>query len=152
VFSLLNWSNMIGQHLREWRYLGEMPRGYCIAGTFQVKPVQLHSRIRLTEWETQKVIGFESIEGFRNWSTWRFRADGPSRAKIEVVFSYELPGGLAGRAIGLAPEPIVALTILHTDEALRREIEAWYQQGAGRPWSEMPEITEIDQVGYALIA
>lgn len=31
VFSLLNWSNMIGQQLREWRYLGEMPRGYCIA-------------------------------------------------------------------------------------------------------------------------
>jgi len=30
VFSLLNWSNMIGQQMREWRYLGEMPRGYCI--------------------------------------------------------------------------------------------------------------------------
>ena len=30
VFSLLNWSNMIGQQQREWRYLGEMPRGYCI--------------------------------------------------------------------------------------------------------------------------
>lgn len=77
------------------------------------------------------MIGFESIQGLRNWSTWRFRADGPSRAKIEVVFGYELPGGLAGRAIGLAPEPIVALTVRHTDEALRREIEAWYQQGAG---------------------
>lgn len=31
VFSLLNWSNMIGQNLREWRYLGEMGVGYCIA-------------------------------------------------------------------------------------------------------------------------
>ena len=30
IFSLLNWSNMIGQQQREWRYLGEMPRGYCI--------------------------------------------------------------------------------------------------------------------------
>jgi hypothetical protein len=30
VFSLLNWSNMIGQQQREFRYLGEMPRGYCI--------------------------------------------------------------------------------------------------------------------------
>jgi hypothetical protein len=30
VFSLLNWSNQIGQQLREWRYLGEMPRGYAI--------------------------------------------------------------------------------------------------------------------------
>lgn len=31
VFSLLNWSNQLNQQLREWRYLGEMPRGYCIA-------------------------------------------------------------------------------------------------------------------------
>jgi len=30
VFSLLNWSNMIGQQQREWRYLGELPPGYCI--------------------------------------------------------------------------------------------------------------------------
>ena len=31
VFSMINWSNMIGQQMREWRYLGEMPQGYCIA-------------------------------------------------------------------------------------------------------------------------
>lgn len=31
IFSLLNWSNMVGQQLREWRWLGEMPtRGWCI--------------------------------------------------------------------------------------------------------------------------
>lgn len=31
VFSLLNWSNVLGQQVREYRYLGEMARGYCIA-------------------------------------------------------------------------------------------------------------------------
>lgn len=31
VFSLLNWSNILNQQVREWRYLGEMPVGYCIA-------------------------------------------------------------------------------------------------------------------------
>jgi hypothetical protein len=31
IFSLLNWSNMVGQQLREYRWLGEMPVGYCIA-------------------------------------------------------------------------------------------------------------------------
>jgi DNA helicase HerA-like ATPase len=31
IFSLLNWSNTIGQQLREYRWLGEMPVGYCIA-------------------------------------------------------------------------------------------------------------------------
>ena len=31
AFSLLNWTNMIGQNMREYRYLGELPTGYCIA-------------------------------------------------------------------------------------------------------------------------
>jgi hypothetical protein len=31
VFSLLNWSNVLGQQVREYRYLGEMARGFCIA-------------------------------------------------------------------------------------------------------------------------
>lgn len=31
IFSLLNWSNQIGQQLREFRYLGELPRGHLIA-------------------------------------------------------------------------------------------------------------------------
>jgi DNA helicase HerA-like ATPase len=31
AFSLLNWSNMIGQQQREYRYLGEMAMGFCIA-------------------------------------------------------------------------------------------------------------------------
>lgn len=31
AFSLLNWNNQIAQQQREYRYLGEMPVGYCIA-------------------------------------------------------------------------------------------------------------------------
>jgi hypothetical protein len=31
AFDLLNWSNQIGQQQREWRFLGEMPVGWCIA-------------------------------------------------------------------------------------------------------------------------
>jgi uncharacterized membrane protein len=95
-------------------------------GTFSVKPVKLHSRIRVTAWKQDEVIAFESIKGFRNWSTWRFQADGPERTKIVVKFSYELPGGLAGKAMGRVLEPVVALSVRHSDEALRREIEARY--------------------------
>lgn len=98
-------------------------------GTFQVKPVKLHSTIKVTEWEQDKRIAFESIKGFHNWSTWDFNADGPARTKIRVTFSYELPGGLAGRALGKALEPIVAVSVRHSDEALRREIEARYAAG-----------------------
>ena len=93
-------------------------------GTFAVKPIKLQSRIKVTEWKQGEVIAFESIKGFRNWSTWRFIADGPKRTRIVVQFGYQLPGGLAGKAMGRVLEPIVALSVRHSDEALRREIEA----------------------------
>lgn len=98
-------------------------------GTFAVKPVKLHSTIRVTEWEQNRVIAFESIKGFKNWSTWTFHAEGPARTKINVKFSYELPGGLAGRALGKALEPIVAISVRHSDHALREQIEAHYNGG-----------------------
>lgn len=47
IFSLLNWSNTMGQQLREYRWLGEMPVGYCIArlhaksSYLEAAPVQL---------------------------------------------------------------------------------------------------------------
>jgi uncharacterized membrane protein len=102
-------------------------KGAVFDATFSVKPVKLHSTIEVTEWEQDGLIAFESVKGFRNWSRWQFTADGPSRTTISVVFSYELPGGLAGKALGRVLEPIVMLSLKHSDEALRREIEARYR-------------------------
>ena len=104
--------------------------GAVFDGTFAVKPVKLSSTIEITEWEKDTVIAFKSIKGFKNWSTWRFMADGPTSTKIVVTFSYELPGGLAGRALGKALEPIVAVSVRHSDAALRKNIEAVYARSA----------------------
>ena len=117
--------------LAKFQPVGDKDHGLdaVFAGTFAVKPVKLSSTIKVTEWVENEVIAFESIKGFRNWSTWRFAADGPDRTKINVKFSYELPGGLAGRALGKALEPIVGMSVRHSDEALRREIEARHRAG-----------------------
>lgn len=95
-------------------------------GTFHVRPVKLHSTIQVTQWERDKVIAYESINGFRNWSTWHFIASGPASTTVRVTFSYELPGGLAGRALGRALEPIVAMSIRRSEHALREQIESSY--------------------------
>jgi uncharacterized membrane protein len=102
--------------------------GATFDGTFSVKPVKLHSTIEVTEWEENAVIAFKSIKGFANESTWHFYADGPTRTKVKVDFSYYLPGGLAGKALGRALEPLVALSVRHSDAALRKNIEAVYAQ------------------------
>ena len=126
------------RHATDWMFglarfepAGEQDQGLgaVFDGTFQVKPVKLASTIKVTEWQQDKVIAFESIRGFRNWSTWRFEPLGPAETKIDVTFSYELPGGLAGKAMGRVLEPIVTLSVRHSDEALRRAIEARYQAG-----------------------
>ena len=108
--------------------VGERDRGLgsVFDGTFQVKPVKLHSTVEVTAWEQDALIAFKSIKGFANESSWRFAADGPTRTRVDVVFSYELPGGLAGRALGRALEPIVALSVRHTDASLRRHVEERY--------------------------
>lgn len=102
--------------------------GAVFDGTFSVKPVKLSSRVEVTAWEQDEVIAFTSIKGFPNRSTWRFTAEGEARTKIDVIFTYELPGGLAGRALGKALEPIVGISVRHSDEALRRNIAARYAE------------------------
>ena len=101
-------------------------KGAVYEGTFQVPPVKLHSTVEITDWEQDKLISFNSIKGFRNYSTWRFEAVSPTETKVIVDFSYELPGGLAGRALGRALEPIVALSVRHSDHNLRKHIEERY--------------------------
>jgi uncharacterized membrane protein len=100
--------------------------------TFQVRPVKLHSRIEVTEWEQDAVLGFVSVRGFENSSTWRFFAEGPERTRVVITFTYVLPGGLAGRALGRALEPIAALSVRQTDHQLRRAIEERYREIRGQ--------------------
>ena len=98
--------------------------GAVFDATFQVKPITLHSTLECTEYAEQELIGFTSIAGFTNSSSWRFQPIDDEQTKIIVDFHYELPGGLAGKAMGRALEPIMAMSIRHTDATLRRHIEA----------------------------
>jgi uncharacterized membrane protein len=101
-------------------------KGAVFDGTFHVKPVKLHSTVECTDWVQDQLIEFNSVKGFRNWSTWRFEAISDTETKVTVDFTYELPGGLAGKALGKALEPIVAMSVRHSDAALRKHIgERW---------------------------
>jgi uncharacterized membrane protein len=116
--------------LERFEPAGELHHGVgaVFEGTFHVRPVRLHSTVEVTEWEQDALIAFRSIKGFTNESTWRFSPAGDSRTDVDVVFSYDLPGGFAGRALGIALEPVVALSVRHSDAALRKHIEAEYDR------------------------
>jgi ribosome-associated toxin RatA of RatAB toxin-antitoxin module len=103
--------------------------GSTFDGTFAVKPIKLHSSVKIVEWVQGAVIAVESYKGFQINQRWEFSATGPETSKVIVDVRYELPGGLAGKAMGRAIEPIVALSVRHSDDSLRKHVAAAYIEG-----------------------
>ena len=94
--------------------------------------LRLHTRIRATAWEKNRVIGMDSVKGFKVRSRWYFDEDGPGRTKVTAKVSYELPFGPAGRAMGKVVGPAVQRAVGHSAETLIRNIEALAAREAGR--------------------
>ena len=104
--------------------------GSVFDAVFQVKPVSLKTRVEITGWRQDELIELTSIKGFRNSSSWRFEPAADGGTILHVTFGYELPGGLAGKALGRAIEPVMNLTVRQTDAALRKHIEAQHADQA----------------------
>ena len=83
----------------------------------------LHSRIEVNEFEENRLIGFDSIKGFKNSSRWTFSALDAGRSRVVADVSYELPGGIAGKALGKVIEPFVKIAVRHSSAALQKCVE-----------------------------
>ncbi|MDH6280101.1 SRPBCC family protein [Prescottella agglutinans] len=83
----------------------------------------MKSTVEITEWEQDRIITLSSVAGFGNRSSWMFAPVGDDRTELSVDFGYELPGGLAGRALGKLIEPFVVTAIRQTEANLRKQIE-----------------------------
>lgn len=97
--------------------------GATFDGLFKVPPVKIHTTIKVVEWVENELVVFDSIEGFRNWSTWRFTRIDDTTTHLETLLGYEVPGGLAGRALGRALVPIVAMVSKHSEHNFRSQVE-----------------------------
>jgi hypothetical protein len=102
VFSLLNWSNILGQQLREYRYLGEMPVGQCIA--------RLHARTSFLEsapvlFVTEPAaLGSVSDRKLEEWAQDRL-ASLPESPPPPAAPTFEPPSEAAGEAKAASPSP-----------------------------------------------
>jgi len=84
----------------------------------------LKSHVEIDRFEENALIGMNSVKGFRNWSRWHFSAIDGNRSAVNCDFFYELPGGVAGKALGKAIEPFVAIAVRHSSAELRKAVEA----------------------------
>ena len=86
--------------------------------------VPINTRIETVEFEEDRVIGMDSVKGFKATSRWYFEADGPDRTKVTAVVSYELPFGPAGRAMGKVMQPAVKQAVNHISHHLKANLES----------------------------
>ncbi|MBH0119585.1 SRPBCC family protein [Rhodococcus sp. HM1] len=95
--------------------------GAVFDAAMQIGPKSLDTRLEVVEWERDRIIVLNSVAGFRTSSSWTFTDLGDS-SRLDVDFGYELPGGLAGRALGMLIEPVVGTAVRQTEQALRTRL------------------------------
>ncbi|MHB8717930.1 MAG: SRPBCC family protein [Candidatus Dormibacteria bacterium] len=110
--------------LTKWAPAGDKVHGK--GATFEVAmkagPMTLSSVVEITTWTENKAIGWTSREGFKQTGKWSFKAHA-SGCDATFDMDYELPGGIAGRMLSRAAEPIVRGNIEQSVRALRTQVE-----------------------------
>lgn len=97
--------------------------GATFDATMQLGPKALHSKVRITQWEENRLITLESVDGISNRSSWRFAPTVDGHTELTVDFDYALPGGIIGKALSKIVEPIVGTAIKYTESTLRARAE-----------------------------
>jgi len=86
--------------------------------------VPIRTRIETVEFEEGKVIGMDSVKGFKARSRWHFEAVDDSRTAVHATVAYDLPFGPAGKAMGKVMEPFVRQAVSYISQHLRANVEA----------------------------
>ena len=85
-------------------------------------PTTLGSIVDINIWTQDRAIGWTSLEGFKQTGKWSFT---PRGQKTDVTFDmeYEFGGGIAGRMLGRAAEPIVRSNLQASVRNLKSQTE-----------------------------
>ena len=85
-------------------------------------PTTLTSVVDINTWTENRAIGWKSLEGFKQTGKWSFA---PSGDRTEVTFDmeYEFGGGIAGRMLSRAAEPIVRSNLQSSVRNLKTQTE-----------------------------
>ncbi len=110
--------------LTRWEPAGTVThgKGARFAVAMKAGPMTLSSVVDITVWTENRAIGWTSREGFKQTGKWSFASAGDgSEATFDL--EYELPGGIAGRVLSRAADPIVRSNIQQSVRNLRTQVE-----------------------------
>jgi uncharacterized membrane protein len=110
--------------LVKWQPTGRVTHGKGARFDVGMKagPTTLTSVVDITTWTENTAIGWHSNEGFKQVGIWAFK---PKGDKTQVTFDmeYEFGGGIAGKLLGRAAEPIVRGNLQRSVETLKLHTE-----------------------------
>jgi uncharacterized membrane protein len=110
--------------LTKWKPTGERTHGK--GAEFEVGmragPSTLSSTVHINTWAENKVIGWTSRSGFKQNGRWTFKAKG-EETEATFEMEYEFGGGIAGRMLGRAAEPIVRVNLERSVGTLKEQME-----------------------------
>ena len=111
--------------LVKWQPTGKVTHGKGARFGVGMKagPTTLTSVVDITTWSENKAIGWHSNEGFKQIGMWVFKPKGDT-TQVTFDMEYEFGGGIAGKLLGRAAEPIVRSNLqrsVETSQAQHRE-------------------------------
>jgi uncharacterized membrane protein len=110
--------------LSKWAPVGSTShgKGAKFAVAMKAGPMTLSSVVDITTWTENRAIGWTSREGFKQTGKWFFAKAGEG-TQATFDMGYEFPGGIAGRMLSRAAEPIVRISIAQSVRNLRSQVE-----------------------------
>jgi uncharacterized membrane protein len=117
--------------LVKWQPTGRVTHGKGAQFDVGMKagPTTLSSVVDITTWTENKTIAWHSHEGFKQIGKWGFAPKG-NATSVTFDMEYEFGGGIAGKLLGRAAEPIVRGNLQRSVETLKLHTE---KLNAARP-------------------
>lgn len=119
------------RHVQDWmfgikKFKPVSDTTYGLGATFDVVmsagPKTIKSTMKITEFVENEMVRLESVKGFSAATVWRFE-DAATGTNVNIEMSYDLPGGIAGRALGAVIEPVIGQAVRQTDSALKAQLD-----------------------------
>lgn len=115
--------------LQSARCVSELEAGVGARYEIAVKlGAMLRTEIEVTECVPHRLLTAQSLSGIANQSNWRLTELGDELTEIDISMSYELPRGLAGRALAKAIDPFIAVAKSKSEGSLRTALETEHQK------------------------
>src|SRR3984957_12495621 len=110
--------------LVKWQPTGKVTHGKGAQFDVGMKagPTTLNSVVDITTWTENKTIAWHSHEGFKQIGKWAFAPKG-NATSVTFDMEYEFGGGIAGKLLGRAAEPIVRGNLQRSVETLKLNTE-----------------------------